>query len=246
MIGIAIFEENVQNALELRKYVQNFLEILNQTYYIHLFNLRENTNLSPILCSRYDIIFVTVNSQESDGMSFAGIIRKQAESSILILVSDSAKYALEGYKVEALRYLIKNEDLFEKELEETMWAAVQKMRRSPEIREFCFLEEMKSIPLNSIIYLESNGHKLIFYIWENEIKKYTLYGTLKALTDEVLGGGFIKIHKSYSINMFHIIKLCRYQVTLLNGVTLPVSKNRYNEIEGEYKNYKSKDFLQTI
>ena len=42
MIGIAIFEENVQNALELRKYVQNFLEILNQTYYIHLFNLREN------------------------------------------------------------------------------------------------------------------------------------------------------------------------------------------------------------
>ncbi len=242
MIGIAIFEENVQDALKLRKYVQNFLKNLHQTYYIHLFNLRENTNLSPILCSRYDIIFVTVNSQESDGMSFAGIIRKQAESSILILVSDSAKCALEGYKVEALRYLIKN-GLFGRELEETMWAAVRKMQKSPEIREFCFLEEIKSISLNSIVYLESNGHKLIFYIWENEIKKYTMYGTLKALTEEVLGGGFIRIHKSYSINMFHIIDLCRYQVNLLNGVTLPVSKNRYNEIEEEYKNYKSRDFL---
>lgn len=242
MIGIAIFEENVQDALELRKYVKNFLENLHQTYYIHLFHLRENTNLSPILCSRYDIIFVTVNSQESDGMSFAGIIRKKAEASILILVSNSAKYALEGYKVEALRYLIKN-DLFGRELEETMWAAVRKMQKSPEIREFCFLEEIKSISLNSIVYLESNGHKLIFYIWENQIKKYTMYGTLKALTDEVLGGGFIRIHKSYSINMFHIIDLCRYQVNLLNGVTLPVSKNRYNEIEEEYKNYKSRDFL---
>ena len=243
MIGIAIFEDDVQDALELKEYLQNFLENLNQTYYIHLFRSRENSNDSIKLYGRYDVIFVAVSSQDSDGMSLARTIRKKAEDSILILVSDSAKYVLDGYKVEALRYLIKNEGLFDKELEETMWAAIRKMHRSPEIREFRFLEEIKSISLNSIIYLESNGHKLIFYIWENELRKYTMYGVLKDLTEEVLGGSFIKIHKSYSINMFHIIKLCRYQVTLLNGVTLPVSKNRYNEIEGVYKNYRSSDFL---
>ena len=165
------------------------------------------------------------------------------KETLLVLVSDSAEYAIEGYKMGAFRYILKSGRSFEKDMDECMRAVMGKLQIDLGQKEFDFLEGRRCIPVNNVVYIESNLHKVVFYIWENGIKKYTKYGGINEETEELLAYGFVRIHKSFSVNMFHITELCRYQVSLRLGITLSVSKNRYKDIEEKYLAYKNEKFL---
>lgn len=240
MIGIAIFEENAKIAKEMKTYIDGFFKNLKIVCYIDIFISKEDLLQAIVRKGGYDVIFLSIDAQQEIDTEIIRGIRKYEKGPLLVLVSDSLEYATEGYKMEALRYILKSDSTFERDMDECMGAILDRLQINQNYREFNFLEERKYIPINNIIYIESNLHKVIFYIWENGIKKYSKYGGLNEVTEELFACGFIRIHKSFSVNMFYLIRLSKYQVFLRRDIILPVSKNRYREIEERLLMYKNR------
>ena len=87
------------------------------------------------------------------------------------------------------------------------------------------------IPINEILYLESQLHKINIVL---ENKQYQCTGRLEYFLER-LGKNFLKCHKSYIVNMDYILEFCKKEITLSSGEKIPVSKSCYPN--AKYKLY---------
>ena len=198
-----------------------------------LLNLREELN-------QYHIIFLDVNMEEIDGIETAKEIRKITKDVFIVFVTAFITYALEGYKVDAVRYLIKDHESLEKAMTECMDTILEKMDYEENEMTFDFQEGKTTISLENILYIESNLHRLIFYMAGEDAVHYTIYTKLDDVAESLQNKGFCRIHKSYLVNATYVKAIRRYGVNLTTGNILSVSRAKYNAIQQKYTEYNRK------
>lgn len=187
---------------------------------------------------KYKIVFLDINMDEFDGIRTAQKIREISTDIYIAFITAFTDYAIEGYKVDAIRYIMKNNDNFFELVYECMDAVIMKMNYVINTKVFHFNEGTKRVSLERILYIESKLHKLEFYVMEDELNKYTLYGTLNNLEKELEGDSFLRIHQSYLVNMKHIKNIRRYETVMTNGEILKIPKVRFKVVEEKYVSYK--------
>ena len=133
---------------------------------------------------------------------------------------------------------MKNTINFDESIYECMDTILHKMNYIVLKKYFKFNECEKNVQVDRILYIESRLHKLEFYIMEDKLKKYSIYGKLDELEKELQGNDFIRIHQSYLVNMKHIEKVSRYEALLNNGIKLEIPKARYKFVEETFVSYK--------
>lgn len=183
----------------------------------------------------FDIAFLDISMDAVDGIETAHRLRKMNKKICIIFVTNLLDYALEGYKVGALRYLVK--DSLDNSFEECMEAVLKRFHIETE--EICleFLEKKTYLNVEEICLVESKGHKLIFLSAHDQ----SVLGTMnKKLTEmEGLLGeyGFLRVHQSYLVNMRYIVKISSYCLQLQQKIVLRVPKSRYRYVKREYAMY---------
>ena len=75
---------------------------------------------------------------------------------------------------------------------------------------FSFMEGERKLYTDNILYVESRKHKSVFFYMEAEIVKYQIYEKLDWVEEKLSGFHFLRIHKSYLVNMKHIRKINNY------------------------------------
>lgn len=180
-----------------------------------------------------DVIFLDINFGDGNGLNAAAKIKALNKDVLIIFVTSYIEYSLEGYKVNALRYVLKNNMEFS--VNEALEAAIEKINSKRSVLEFEFSEGKKAVKVEDIIYVESEKHRLVFHIKsDDKIEKYSMYGKLDDIEAKLSDKLFIRIHKSYLINYRHIRALKNYMVMLDNGVNLNSSRNRFKEARDRY------------
>lgn len=184
-----------------------------------------------------DIAFLDIDfSQERyTGIDIARRIRCFQKKAIIIFVTNYIEYAPEGYEVQAFRYLLKSE--VHRKLDRYLSEAVSNLNSVQETFQISVSGEVINIPIEDILYIESNLHTVKIYIQKEEqstIKTYTYYATLSSVEEQLSTKGFLRIHKSYLVNMRHIRKYQCHEALLVNGVTLRVSEKNYAEQKKKY------------
>lgn len=96
---------------------------------------------------------------------------------------------------------------------------------------FSFVQGKRELLPDQLFYVESDLHKLKFYVWEEELQIYTLYDTLNRMEEKLEGNGFLRIHQSYLVNSRYIRGIKRYETELTDGTVLNVAQNRYKQVE---------------
>lgn len=183
---------------------------------------------------KYDIIFMDIDMEGLNGIQTAMQIRKFQSDTMIVFVTAFVDYALEGYKVNAVRYIMK--DALEASIAECMDAILQKMQITQV--QFSFTEGERKLYTENILYVESRKHKLIFYYMESDMINYHIYDKLDAVEQKLFGYGFLRIHKSYLVNMKHIKKISNYEVFLDTDETLPVPRTKYQSVKEAFVEYK--------
>ncbi len=183
---------------------------------------------------RYDIVFLDINMEDIDGIQTAMEMRKFQSETCIVLVTAFLNYALEGYKVGAVRYIMK--DALEVQMTECMDAVLKKMQ----IRQvtFSFVEGERTLYTDNIIYIESQGHKCIFLYLEKEMTTCQIYEKLDKIEEMLSGYGFLRTHKSFLVNMKRVRKVSNYLVTLDSGEELPVPRLRFHKVKEAFVAYK--------
>ena len=238
MLRIAICDDEKLFRENIKKYVLKYLSEKDISSEIDMFNSgKELLGLGTDLLG-YNIIFLDINMDEIDGIMTAHKIREYSMDIYIVFVTAYVNYSLEGYKVDATRYLLKNTINFDESIYECMDTILHKMNYIVLKKYFKFNECEKNVQVDRILYIESRLHKLEFYIMEDKLKKYSIYGKLDELEKELQGNDFIRIHQSYLVNMKHIEKVSRYEALLNKGIKLEIPKARYKFVEETFVSYK--------
>lgn len=180
----------------------------------------------------YDLIFLDINMPEINGLEIARKIRESRQDVLLVFVTAFMDYAMEGYKMEAIRFLLK--DMLEEILPECMEAVIRKLSIQAHKIKLNFMEGKKEIPVDSILFVESQLHKLLFHVLDQKLTQYSLYEKLDNIEKELLPYGFLRIHKSFLVNTKYIENIVNYKVHLKNGKILPVPKEKFQKVKERY------------
>lgn len=187
---------------------------------------------------QYSIIFLDINMNEVDGIMTAKKIREVSKDAFIVFVTAFVNYTIEGYKVDAIRYLLKGGNNFKGAIDECINAIMEKMNYTIVTKKFTFNEGIKEIALERLLYVESRSHKLEFHVMEADMKIYTMYETLNNFESELLNNDFVRIHQSYLVNLKYVMSVGRYQAVLTNGTILVIPKARYTYVKDKFIAYR--------
>ena len=234
MLRIAICDDEKYDRDRIQALLLEYLETHNLNASIDLFSsgkefLSERDNLV-----KYDIVFLDINMEEIDGIQTAQEMRSFQSDTCIVLVTAFINYVLEGYKVGAVRYIMK--DALDVQIKECMDAIIQKMQ----FREitFPFLDGDRTLYTDNILYVESRKHKCIFSCMERENVTYQLYGKLDQIEIKLERYGFLRIHKSFLVNMKHVKRISNYIAVMDSGDEFPVSRLRFTKARESFVAYK--------
>jgi DNA-binding LytR/AlgR family response regulator len=175
-----------------------------------------------------DMIFLDIEMPKVSGLQF---LQKLHVESMVILTTAFPQYALEGYELDIIDYLLKPFAL------SRFLKAVQKAKDYHEMKthtagaaqpSYIFIKSDKRIEKiepADIIYAESVGNYVSIY---TENKRIMAYLTMKSLESQLPVNDFIKIHQSYLLNCSKIDAIEGNEVKL-GSKSLPISRN-YREI----------------
>ena len=172
----------------------------------------------------FDAFFLDIGMPGLDGFSLAEKIRADNPFAKIILVTNHTELAHIGYLYGAFRYVRKFA------LEEELREAAQSLKREFDLQsEFLLLktplgEVVRAV--NSIRYFEVKGHNVTAFFDDTEER---VSGTMNEYEQRLKDVGFIRIHKSFLVNFRFIESIGKTTVTLTEGSTLALSRNRVAE-----------------
>ncbi len=200
MIRIAIVENDLSDASSLREEIERYYALNSfLDYKIEMF-----ANPFAFLDgegNEYDLIFLDILMPNMNGMDLAFSIRERNSKSILVFVTNLLGYAIKGYQVDALDYIVK--PVNGEHLAKTMDKAMNEIK-SRESR-FIALKNKTSVKVASvkdILYFEADSHLISYYFADGE--SFSLWSTLKKEAERFDDGIFIKINASQCVNSAHI------------------------------------------
>lgn len=237
MLYIAICDDEKYFCLEEQELITEFL--LQRGYKVQFDQYASGEDLlrQGMKVAKYDVIFLDVNMDKLNGIETARQIRKYSNRNFIVFVTAFVQYAVSGYEVDAVRFILKDSQ-YELRLQECLDAILQKMEGKKGTFTFSFQEGQVDLPFEHIRYVESRLHKLLFYVSDEKKDVYTMYEKLDQIDDILQDAGFCRIHQSYLVNLQYIQDMKRYNVVLTDGGCLAVSKARYNESMEKWICYK--------
>lgn len=174
-----------------------------------------------------DLLFLDVEMKGINGMEAAGQIREFDKELCIVFVTGYRDYVFDGYKVNALDYVIKPAGT--ERLSEVLGRVREKIFDKRE-ENFIFKnpEGTYRIPLENISYFYSDKRKVNVVLKEKDEKEaYSFYGKLDQVETQ-LSGAFVRIHQRYLVNPGQVTYIGGESVTV-DGKELPMSRNMKEE-----------------
>ena len=240
MFYVAVCDDEEYYRKSLAEFVSDYLKEKGISYQIDMFCSGKELLLLGIEVTKYTVVFLEINMAGTNGMMLAKKIRNISRDIFIVFVTTSCNYAVEGYKVSAIRYLIKDSNLnhFQSIIDECMDSIIEKKNYAVVKKKFGFREGSREIALDRILYIESNLHKLLFYVLDEGLKTYTMYETLGKLEKRLEGNRFVRLHQSYLVNLKYIRSISRYKAVLENETELNIPKARYMQVKKAFETYR--------
>lgn len=185
---------------------------------------------------RFDIAFLDISMHKVSGMEAAWHLRTINQRICIVFVTGYMDYVLDGYKVGAFRYLVK--DSLDVSFVECMEAVLKKFHIDTD--EICleFTDQKRYLKADEICLVESKGHKLLFLAASDKHVIGTMNRKLTEMESLLHEHGFLRVHQSYMVNMKYIVNIISYRLELRQDITLFIPKNRYQSVKREYALYK--------
>ena len=241
MIKIIISDDDSLFLENLRNLIRAELKKQNLDAIIHTYDSREKIPQQVIQSCNIAFLDVDYQSKQYTGIDIARDIRKARQECVIIFVTNYIEYAPEGYEVQAFRYLLKKE--VDSKLGLYLQQAIARMQTVQDTFQVTISGESLTILLADILFIEAQSHSAIIHAQKpgnSIIDKYRFYSSLKSLDESLSSRGFLRIQKSFLVNMRRIKKFQCSGVELDNGTVLPISEKNYSEHKMKYLLWKGR------
>lgn len=233
MLNILICDDDANTAERIRSVVEQALTEANEFAKLCIFS--DVKKITDAELSGCDIALLDIDfeNSSSNGMDLARRLRRLRNDAVIVFVTNYIEYAPEGYEVQALRYVLKRD--LQVDLKRVVLLAVQNSKK--EMLSIQVNGENVNIPLDRLLYLEVQQH---YVTAVTEEQRYSFLSTLTELEERLAAHGFLRIHKSFLVNMKYLKKFQCREAVLENGMVIRVSEKSYAENKAKYLLWKGR------
>ncbi|MBW3070097.1 MULTISPECIES: LytTR family DNA-binding domain-containing protein [unclassified Actinomyces] len=173
----------------------------------------------------YDILMLDIRMEGTDGLSLARLVRRIDPDVIIIFITAAQQYAINGYEVSALGYLVKPfpYSSLARELSRALEVLGRRDNAGIVLKDG---QGLRRVPVRDIVYLESSGHRLDVHLTDGAI---TLTGSLKQMEPKLAPHGFFRSNSCYIVNLRHVVAVREQDSVMSTGQSLRISRPRKKE-----------------
>ena len=160
-VNVAIVEDESEYARELQDYLRRYGREVGERFDITVYPDGEDI-VDDYRSGMYDIILMDIEMKSMDGMTAAEHIRDVDGDVVIMFITNMAQYAIRGYRVDALDYVLKPISYFS--FTQRLGKAMERMRRREEKYVIITSKTGTSrVPIPTIQWIESSGHRLTYH-----------------------------------------------------------------------------------
>ena len=183
------------------------------------------------------LLFLDIQMQELSGIEFAKILPKDTK---IIFTTAFQQYAIEGYKVAALDYLMKPisyDDFLKASNKALDWFSISQRQQTTAQDRFMFVKsdyKLIRIALDDILYIEGLKDYVRFYL-EDGTKIMSLMN-MKKLEDYLPRPEFLRTHRSYIVHMTKAEQIDRFRI-VFGEEYIPISDSYKDDVQQFFDNH---------
>lgn len=199
MINIAIVEDEAAQTEKLVGYLNKYADEHGNKFRIRTFD--NAVDFLEKYTADNDIIFMDVKMPYLNGIAAARKLRKMDDSVILYFVTNMQQYAVKGYEVDAIDYIVKPINYYEFSLK-----LAKGLDRISETQNDAVIvvpveSGFKKLRLADVLYIEVKNHHCIFHTTGGE---YRHYGALRNIEQKLSGANFERCNNYCLVNLAHV------------------------------------------
>lgn len=172
-----------------------------------------------------DLVFLDINMPDITGLDFSQLLPKSCG---IIFTTAYSQYAADAFNLNAIDYLVKPFDFvrFMKACQKAMDTLNKEEAETP----YLFVKDsydLVRIVLADLLYVQSEGNYLTF---KEKDKKTVTRMTMTEALELLPSKNFMRVNKSYVVNLNHIQKIERHQVSVAEKEFVPIAANYHSEL----------------
>jgi DNA-binding LytR/AlgR family response regulator len=217
MYRIAVVEDDRNFVEELKNYLEQYAKEEGQEFEVSVFY--DGAEILENYAPKYDLILLDIEMPKVNGMDAAEKIREMDENVVLMFITNMAQYAIRGYSVGALDFVMKPITYY------TFSMKIRRAMKRVQKRELPSLlltlpEGVRKVEVRQIYYVEVQNHMLHYHTDEGE---FILRGSLQSAENTLPAKVFAKCNHWYLVNLMHVMEV-RKNTAVVGGFELEISR----------------------
>lgn len=235
MIKIAFCDDDKTVLNEINQLLEKYSIVCNRKLACHDFYSPFELLTVIEKGTHFDILLLDIIMPGEDGISVAKQIRRYDSTVKIIFLTSSSEYVVQSYTVGAYYYQIK--PVAEERLFQLMDSVISECEKA---RETSLIMRCKSgitrIDLGKLEYCEVIGRTLSFHMEHGTVLESA--GSMDELCGKLAAHeNFLRVHRSFVINMEYILNISYKAITLDSLVKIPIPHGKCSEIKNRYLEY---------
>ncbi|HJB00136.1 MAG TPA: LytTR family DNA-binding domain-containing protein [Candidatus Mediterraneibacter merdavium] len=230
MLKIAIVEDEESYISVLQEYLKKYEQDTGEDIEVTVYH--DGDEIAAFYRAQFDVILMDIEMKFIDGMTAAEEIRKVDSTVSIIFITNAPQYAIRGYEVGALDYILKPVPYFT--FSQKLGRAVEKLKKRE--RKWITVQVKGGVmrmELADIYYIESQGHDLIYHTKDGTP---VAGSTMKSVEDRMTEMDFFRINKCYLVNLEHVEGV-QDKYAVVHGERLLISRPRMKQFMQELTRY---------
>lgn len=230
MTHIALVEDDAGCQEQILDYLNRYARESGAEFKVCLFG--DGDDIISGYRAQYDIILMDIQMKFVDGMTAAREIRELDDQVLIIFITSLAAYAVKGYEVDALDYVLKpvSYAAFAKSMDRAMLRLRRRKHR------YVFISNKNGaqrVDSARIYYIEADGHSLSYHTADGVL---SATGTIKEVESSLGGSWFFRCGKGVLVNLEHVDGVTEGDA-VVHGTTVQVSRSRRKDFLAALNRY---------
>ena len=233
-MNIAVIDDSIDEARQLAGFISTYCSDTHTCQQTTIFN----TAADFLRCwqrGSFDLIFIDIFLRnETSGIRIAERVRRDDDSCTIVFTTSSTDFALKGYEVRALDYMVKpiRYDKFSQTMEYFLSVSRRKQSHYIEVKESRI---MLKIPIDAILYTDYSNHYIQLHLPDKTVRTYMRFEDFSGML--LMYSQFICCYRNCIINMDKVFSMEKSEFILTTGEHLPITRTMRSQIHQQYADY---------
>ena len=227
---IAVVDDSPRDLQLIKGYVERYFKENGGDYQVRTFEngleFLDEEKLS------FDIVFMDVEMPHLNGIETARNFRKRDKMAVLVFITNMAQYAIHGYEVDAIEYMVKPVEYYN--FFDKMEKALRFVKRDQEKTLLLHGQEVTArIPVSGIYYMEKERNYILFHTKEGDFRER---GSMGEMEEKLAGSGFSRCITGCLVNLRYISKMSKDAVWV-GDRCLPISRSQRKQFAKDFADF---------